>query len=365
MKALNYINSYLHNFNKAKKEWNDEDVSILLAVKMLYEATDIIDYKELIIQYFENIIHEDGSLIGFHIESSKQNIIQSGKLLVFLYKETNDEKYKRAIDKVMKAVKTHPRTSYGNFSIGRSHSSRIDLKSLYKLQPFYMEYETLFNKKENYRDIMNQFENTRKYLFNPRKQLYNHDYDESREISCSESEICVSENFSLSEMGYFLMALIDTMEVMSEEIFEHYKRLEFLLKESVKGLLSYQDKNTKLFYHKIIKSDNNDSYLETSASAMISYAILKACRLGVLQKEKYQWIGEEIINHIIEYNLTEIDEELTLCDLCLVADLESCNKSDCSVEYYTSQKVVGNDNIVTGAFIMAYSQLILLKETQI
>ncbi|HBI73011.1 MAG TPA: glycosyl hydrolase family 88, partial [Lachnospiraceae bacterium] len=49
--------------------------------------------------------------------------------------------------------------------------------------------------------------------------------------------------------------LIDTMEEMSKEIFEHYKRLEEIFKEAVKGILQYQDNESKLFYQVIDKAE--------------------------------------------------------------------------------------------------------------
>ena len=95
------------------------------------------------------------------------------------------------------------------------------------------------------------------------------------------------------------MALIDSLDEISEEVFEYYITLENLFKEAVRGILLYQDMQSKLFYQIIDRADIEGNYLETSGSA---YAILKGCRLGVLQQEKYLPLGEEILDSLLKKN---------------------------------------------------------------
>lgn len=362
MKFEKYVTSYLNNYKNAKSDWNYEDGCVLMGSVMLYKATENEFYKNFIVNYMKDFINEDGTINHFNKEQYNIDSVNTGKILFFLYNETKEEKYRKAIDTIMDQLKTHPRTKSNNFWHKNIYPNQIWLDGLYMAQPFYMAYETNFNNKENYIDIINQFENTRKYLYNADKQLYYHGYDESRVQPWADKETGLSKNFWLRAMGWYLMALIDTMDEMSEEIFEHYKTLEGLFKEGINGILQYQDEESKLFYQLIDRSDVKNNYLETSGSAMVAYAILKGCRLGILQMEKYRHIGDEIVISLVDNKLIEIDEELKLSDMCSVAGLGPGETRDGSVEYYLTEPIVCDDHKGTGAFMMAYAQMLLLKE---
>ncbi|WP_367566577.1 hypothetical protein [Lacrimispora sp.] len=102
--------------------------------------------------------------------------------------------------------------------------------------PFVTAYETSFNRKEHYNEIAAYF----------RKK----------------------DGFT----GTDLVALIETINQMSEEIYEYYRELRDLFKTVIK--------------EKINHLPNSPEKLETG------YSILKACNMGVLQKEKYSGFGE-------------------------------------------------------------------------
>ncbi len=362
MKFEKYVTSYLKNYINAKINWNYEDGCVLMGSVMLYEATGDDFYKDFIVDYMKDFINEDGTINHFDKEQYNIDSIHTGKVLFFLYNETKEEKYRKAIDTIMDQLKSHPRTKSNNFWHKNIYPNQIWLDGLYMAQPFYMAYETNYNNKENYRDIINQFENTRKYLYNTDKKLYYHGYDESRVQPWADKETGLSKNFWLRAMGWYLMALIDTMDEMSEEIFEHYKTLEVLFKEAITGILLYQDEESNLFFQLIDRKDIENNYLETSGSAMVAYAILKGCRMGVLQKEKYQHTGENIVISLLDNKLIQVDGELKLTDMCSVAGLGPGDTRDGSVEYYLSEPIVCDDHKGTGAFMMAYAQMILIKK---
>ncbi|NLP34624.1 MAG: glycosyl hydrolase family 88 [Clostridiales bacterium] len=360
-----FIKNYLDRYCNFKEYWNYEDGCVLIGCVQLYKATKDPYYKEFIIRYMKDFIRPDGGINGFDKEEYNIDSINSGKVLFFLYEETGEDKYRYAIDTLMGQLAAHPRTKCGNFWHKKRYPNQIWLDGLYMAQPFYMAYETEFNQKQGYNDIINQFENVRKNLYNNDKGLYYHAYDEAKIQYWANKETGLSPNFWLRSMGWYLMAIIDTMDEISIEIFEHYKRLEELFKEAIKGILQYQDKESKLFYQVIDKAEIDGNYLETSGSAMIAYAILKACRKDVLHKEKYQFIGEEILNKLVEYKLVEKDGNIHLSGICSVAGLGPGEERDGSIEYYLSEKVVCDDPKGVGPFMMAYAQWLMLHTEEL
>lgn len=356
-----FIKDYLANYTNHKSYWNYEDGCVLMGSLQLYEATGDEIYKEFIFKYLDQFITNDGTINHYDYKNYNIDSINAGKVLFFCFAETNDEKYRKAIEALMVQLRSHPRIECGNFWHKKIYPNQIWLDGLYMAQPFYMAYETIFNNKANYNDIISQFVNVRQYIFDDRAGLYYHAFDESKTQCWADEKTGLSKNFWLRSMGWYLMALIDTMDVMSIEIFEHYKTLEAMFKEAIKGILQYQDDENKLFYQVIDKGEIEGNYTETSGSAMIAYAILKACRMGVLSKEKYQAIGEQVFEAIIEHKLAEEEGRINLNGICRVAGLGPDESRDGSVEYYLSEPVVCNDPKGVGPFMMAYAQKIMLN----
>jgi unsaturated rhamnogalacturonyl hydrolase len=146
------------------------------------------------------------------------------------------------------------------------------------------------------------------------------------------------------------------MEEMSKEASHYYKTLAVIFREALDGILKYQDKESKLFYQLIDKADIEGNYLETSGTAMIAYSMMKACRMGIIQKEGYRAAGEEIFEKLAEQKLVEKDGIVYLCDICSVAGLGPGDERDGSITYYLSEKVVSDDPKGVGAFLMAYAE---------
>ena len=119
---------------------------------------------------------------------------------------------------------------------------------------------------------------------------------------------------------------------------------------------------TKLFYQLVDMPELEGNYLETSGSAMIAYAILKGCRLGILQEEKWRRRGEEIFDGLEREKLQKDEDGWHLTGICLVAGLGPKDERDGSVEYYLSEPVVSDEEKGVGVFMMAYGEYLKLEK---
>ncbi len=364
LKLNRFIKDYLIGYKCYKLDkWCYEDGCVYMGAKAMYEATQDEFYLNFLKEHVDKFILEDGTILGYDMDSYNLDNINAGKVLFYLFENTKEEKYKLAIDILMEQLKNHPRTKSGSYWHKKIYPYQIWLDGLYMALPFYMEYETKYDHMEKYNDIINQFTNVRKFLFNEEKQLYYHAYDESKTRIWSDKTTGCSPNFWLRSMGWYLMALIDTYDKTSEEIFEHYKCLENLYKEAIRGILKYQDDKTKLFYQLIDLPEVEGNYLETSGSIMVAYSILKGCRLGALQVEKYQHIGEEILLSITKNRIEKRDGTYHLTQICAVAGLGPENQRDGSVSYYLSEPITEDDQKAVGSLMMAYSEYLLLYKS--
>ena len=115
------------------------------------------------------------------------------------------------------------------------------------------------------------------------------------------------------------------------------------------------------FYDIIDMPNCPGNYLETSGSAMVAYAVLKGCNMGILIREKYEPNGNKIMEGLMERMLIERDGELHLGGIVSVSGLgpEDNLRRDGSVEYYLSEPVVEDDPKGVGCFFMAFNQYLI------
>ncbi|MBR1442386.1 MAG: glycoside hydrolase family 88 protein, partial [Firmicutes bacterium] len=184
--------------------------------------------------------------------------------------------------------------------------------------------------------------------------LYYHGYDESKKSFWADKETGLSKNFWLRALGWYSMALIDTIEIMPESLSKQANELKRIYKEYIDSLLKYQHESG-MWYQVVDKGDLDGNYLETSGSAILAYSIMKSTRIGILDESYYQY-GKKAFDGICEKYLSEKDGELQLDGICLVAGLgpEDNKRRDGSYEYYISEPVVQNEAKGVAPLILAY-----------
>ncbi len=352
-----FIKRYLTDYTPYKTYWNYEDGCVLKGCADLYAATGDQACRAFVLDYLDRVISDAGEITNFPTDKYNIDSINCGKALFFALDETGEEKYRKALDFLTDRLATHPRCACGNFWHKEIYPEQIWLDGLYMAQPFRAEYDVRFGGKKDARDIARQFKNVRQYLFDEEKQLYYHACDMAKIQPWANRETGKSPNFWLRSMGWYLMALIDCLDSMDPQIYEHYRALEDLFVEAIRGIVRYQDEKADLWYQVIDRADVEGNYLETSGSAMVIYALLKGVRLGILDGEKYLDRAVKAFESLTEQKLRK-DENgvLRLYDICQVAGLGPGEKRDGSVAYYLSEPRVPDDAKGVGPYFMAYAE---------
>jgi unsaturated rhamnogalacturonyl hydrolase len=300
----------------------------------------------------------DGTVAGYKREKYNLDDINAGKTLFTLLSLTGEEKYRKALDFIYRQIKEQPRTFEGNFWHKRIYPEQVWLDGFYMVMPFYMQYETAFNNRENYTDIFRQFKNARRRMKDSETGLYYHGYDASRSIFWCDPQTGLSANFWTRSIGWFLMALLDTVEQCDKTGFEkEYAMLCDMFRELTEAMLKYRSGNN-FWYQVPDKGGTEPNYEETSGTAIMAYSLLKGARLGLLP-EKCRDIGREVFESICRRYIDD-DGNMTLGGICLVAGLgpDSNRRRDGSFEYYMSEPVVENDAKGVGPFLLAYTEML-------
>ncbi len=344
--------------------WNYIDGCMILALLETYQATGEKKYYEFADAFIDHRVGESGAIKGYDPEEYNIDNVNAGKTLFALYGMNGKEKYRRAIELIYGQVKNQPRTMEGNFWHKKIYPNQVWLDGMYMGQPFYMEYETKFNYKENYGDIFAQFANVIKHMRDEKTGLYYHGYDASKKAFWCNRETGLSENFWLRAIGWYSMALLDTLSKCEpgEEYRAEYENLKKVFVQLMDDMLRFQDESG-MWYQLPALAGRTSNYLETSGSAIMAYSLLKGVRLGFLP-EQYRKPGIKAFNGICDRYLKEKDGSLQLGGICLVAGLgpEGNLRRDGSFEYYMSEPVVENDAKGVGPLLLAYTELRRLED---
>ncbi len=359
-KMERYIEDFYKDLSRVRTDkWNYEDGCIMIAAIQLYEATKNTRFRDFVVEYINEYVTSEGEILHYKREDYKLDDVNPGRAILFAYEQTGEKRYQKAMELLLRQLEEQPRTEAGNFWHKKIYPNQVWLDGLFMAQPFYMACNTKFGKKDRYVDICGQFEVVREKMYDREKGLYYHGYDESRSIFWADKETGCSANFWLRAIGWYLVSLVDTMEEMDAWVYDHFRQLTEIYKEGITGILQYRDQKSGLFYQVVDHGEIAGNYLETSGSAMVAASILKACRLKVLLEEKYQHIGEEILEAVIAQKL--VDGHLE--DSCSVAGLgPKEGRRDGSIAYYLSEPIKTDDGKGVAATFMAYAQYLKLQQ---
>ena len=125
-----------------------------------------------------------------------------------------------------------------------------------------------------YDDAVRQVLQFSKRMFNPKLGIYMHGYVEGKrdhpELRWARAN------------GWAVMSMVEVLEVLPKN-HKGYNAVLEQLRAHIRGLAGYQTRDG--FWHQLI--DRNDTYQETSATAIYAYAIARAVNRGYVEPEMY------------------------------------------------------------------------------
>lgn len=349
---LEMIRSWKHN------KWNYIDGCMITGILELYEITGENRFLDFADRFLSGFVEEDGHIRTYDPEEYSLDNVNPAKNLFTMYDLTGKEKYRKAIELVRSQLSTMPRTPEGNFWHKLIYPNQVWLDGIYMALPFYMEYEKRFDAQKDCPDICQQIANVEIRMRDPETGLYYHGYDASRKMYWADPDSGCSPNFWLRAEGWFIRGLVDVLEIMKDLPMQAESvHLQHMLLDLAKALSKYQDPSG-LWYQLIALPELEGNYLETSGTALISAALLKAVRLGFLP-ESFRAVGEKAFYGIVDHRLTKnADGTPCVTGICLVAGLGGEQHRDGSVAYYLSEPVVQNDAKGVGPLLLAYTEML-------
>lgn len=336
--------------------WNYELGTLLEGMDAVWLDTADGRYFNYVKASVDQLVGPDGSIPTLKPEEKQLDNILLGRQLLLLYCVTQNKRYITAATQLYDELRQQPRNAEGGFWHKQRYPNQMWLDGLYMAEPFYAEYSAISHHPENFADVTKQFALMEEHARDGKTGLLYHGWDASKQERWANKETGDSSQFWARAIGWYMMALVDTVGYYPENDPGRAKLLAILEREAV-AVARYQDASTGLWYDVIDKPAEKGNYVESSASCMLVYALAKGVRRGYLP-EHYLANAERgyqgILAHLIQ---TESGGDVALTDTVKASGLGGAPYRDGSYGYYIGEKRVTNDPKGVGAFLLASTEI--------
>lgn len=357
--------SYLLDFS-SKPKW-----SYVMGIEMEGMLDTYEHYKEgnnAILDYLKEypakMIDEKGNITGYKYEDFNLDNVRTAKFILRMHNLFPTKGTEKALKTLFKQLQNQPRTKEGVYWHKAIYANQVWLDGIFMGLPFYCNYavQTMKPKKaEKYlNDAVDQMVKTDYRTYDEKTQLWKHAWDETHQQFWANKEDGKSQHCWARALGWYVMAMTECLDAMPENYARRQEVID-LLNKAMKSVVKYQDKKTGVWYDVLdVKSDKN--YLESTASSMFAYVLLKGYRKSYLSEE-YLKAGVKAYNGILkQFIKVNADKTISLTRCCAVSGLgpgpgpyvkKPNYKRDGSFEYYMSEPIRDNDAKGVGPFIWA------------
>lgn len=359
--AETVMNTWKDSFSLGSQaKWSYDMGVVLKGFEGLWRNTGNVKYYNYILKQMDFFVKDDGTIKGYKQDEYNLDNINNGKLLLFLYKVSQKEKYLKAATMLREQLKSHPRTNEGGFWHKKVYPYQMWLDGLYMGEPFYAEYADLMHETNDFDDIANQFIWMEKHTRDTKSGLLYHAWDESKQQKWANPQSGDSPLFWARAMGWYADALVDALDWFPQD---HPKRKDLIaiLNRLVDAIGKVQDPKTGLWYD-ILAYDGpgkEKNYPEASASSQYVYAIAKGVRKGYLPAAKIT-IAKKGYQGIISNFIKNENGQTNLHGTVKVSGLGGNPYRDGTFTYYMTEPVIVNDPKGIGAFLLASDEMEML-----
>lgn len=264
-----------------------------------------------------------------------------GASMIDVYEFVKRDDYKKYIENTANHIMNgQERLEDGTLVRTFPHKMTLWADDLYMSVPFLARMGKFSGDKKYWDDAIRQVKNFSKYLWDENKELYWHCYySDLKRNGVAHWGRC---------NGWVMMAKVHLLNFLPE----NYPGREDIIKDlerQILGIAKYQSKEG--LWHQLL--DKNDSYLESSCTAMFVYCIARAVNQGWIDK-RYASIAIKGWEGLKEYKI-QLDGQVK--DICVGTGIED------NLVFYYERPARLNEKHGLGAVIDAGIEIIKLKKT--
>ena len=338
-----------------KYKWDWGQATFLNSLIHLYKTKSDTD-KKIYFDYVQKAMEVSAGVAN----GKHPNAVASAHGIAFLARITGDKNYIDKANSIYADYLNIPRASNGGVS-HRAETIELWDDTVYMLSMFLLEMYRLTGDEKYIANFVEQFDAHNKELTDKKTGLWVHGWDAD---SVFYDDGCSIKNWPdkithrndqiwARGNGWVGMALSDALETVTRSS-KYWKPLEKAFVHYVSSVAPYQDKATGHWYQLITLPNEPKNYLESSATAMYAYTIVKGLQLNILNNKKYFPMVEKSYHGL--RNLSMRNPSGTY----LIPTRVSGGTCVGDKEYYLNRKIGEGTGFGYGSFIMfglAYEQL--------
>src|SRR5436190_1739169 len=330
------------------KGWGYAKALYLYGVYLTYLRTKDPRYLEHIKSWVDIHIDDQGTI---NRQINSLDYMQPGNLLLILYKETKQEKYKLAAENIRKVFDTYPRTKDGGFWHANipSRAWQLWADGVFMSLPFLARYGQMFSDdKYANAEVVNQMLIYYRHLNDPATGLLWHAYDESGAQPWANPTTHTSAFHWGRAFGWYAMTLIQLLEILPRDQPQRGELIK-IIQQLAKAFERDQDPKTGLWYQVVDKGDVAGNWDETSCPSMYTEMLWMGVKRGYLPKH-YAAVAQKGYRGVLTKLSRDADGMTNLIDIS-----EGTNVGD--LAYYFGRKRNTNDFHGVGAFLIMNEEL--------
>jgi len=274
--------------------WSYWKAYTLLGFEMLWRTTGDRRYLDFIQRQVDPFVDEQGNLVGAPLDSLDN--IMPGNVIVALYEHTGDERYKRAAGTVRHAFDDYPRNPDGGFWHAKRLEGEMWIDGVFMGQMCLSRYgATIGDADYCFDEAVRQVTVFAAHCLKGESGLYLHAWaarPDRAKVQPGNTERWADPVTGLSSevwsegLGWYALVLAETLAVLPPS---HPRRGEVvdIFARLAAGLKRAQDPVTGGWHQVVDKGDRPGNWVDTSGTAMFTYALQRGVELGLLEAADY------------------------------------------------------------------------------
>ena len=335
--------------------WCYEDGCVYRGLELLHRATGDRVWLDHLLRLITPQVGPGPSLAGYSQSEYNIDHVMAGRALLYLDEVTGDPRWLDAAGLLAGQLETHPRTRSGVWWHKLRYPWQVWLDGLYMGAPFAVGYGLRTGDAAMVEDALKQVDTALEMTWVPETGLYAHAVDEVRKQPWADAVTGHNPAHWARALGWLAMALVDLRDLAGPA---RFAPLEARATDLLSRIAALRQEGG-LWLQVVDRPDLPGNYEEASASAMFTYALLRARALGL-------WTGdtEGLADLLVRRVLRDGPDGPRVADICQVAGLGMFEGRfrDGSAEYYLTEARVPDDAKGVGPLMMAVAENLLAEE---
>ncbi|KAF1931149.1 glycoside hydrolase family 105 protein [Didymella exigua CBS 183.55] len=330
-----------------------------------YEAAIALTHNQTLVDWYRGqidpLVAANGSIVNWNSTHYSLDDYRIGNNFLWWYDRTGEQKFKTAANTIREQLNRHPQNNEGGFwHRAPVYKDQMWLDGIFMADTFYATWTRKFDSDNAtaWNHIVHQFDTIEKYTRNTTTGLLVHGYDESKSKVWADPVTGAAPHVWSRAVGWYFMALLETIPLLPAthpgraRLVRYFTTLSAALKKT-------QDASGGWW---LIMEEPypgaEGNYIESSASAMFTYGLLRGMQDGYLREREYLSSAKKGYHLLTSrFNTVRADGTLDWQGTVEVGSLGG----NATYEYYIGVPLVVNDYKGVGPFMLASYEMEIRK----